>query len=111
VASKKIMNKSILFKAISSVESLDVFNIKKAFSPKKKRKIRKTFARANALTYKPIWLGVGMLYSQYTRSRPCTLSARSKNSIELSMIVCVIASTISGISMNPIITIAQDTLF
>ncbi|KAL2924415.1 NAD(P)H-quinone oxidoreductase subunit 2 B chloroplastic [Bienertia sinuspersici] len=36
---------------------------------------------------------------------------RSKNSIELSMIVCVIASTIPGISMNPIITIAQDTLF
>nr|YP_009556379.1 NADH-plastoquinone oxidoreductase subunit 2 [Gypsophila vaccaria]YP_009556394.1 NADH-plastoquinone oxidoreductase subunit 2 [Gypsophila vaccaria]YP_010205799.1 NADH dehydrogenase subunit B [Gypsophila oldhamiana]YP_010205815.1 NADH dehydrogenase subunit B [Gypsophila oldhamiana]YP_010536507.1 NADH dehydrogenase subunit B [Gypsophila huashanensis]YP_010536523.1 NADH dehydrogenase subunit B [Gypsophila huashanensis]QBC70776.1 NADH-plastoquinone oxidoreductase subunit 2 [Gypsophila vaccaria] len=36
---------------------------------------------------------------------------RSKNSIELSMIVCVIASTISGISMNPIIAIAQDTLF
>nr|YP_010489919.1 NADH-plastoquinone oxidoreductase subunit 2 [Koenigia forrestii]YP_010489935.1 NADH-plastoquinone oxidoreductase subunit 2 [Koenigia forrestii]UWM11560.1 NADH-plastoquinone oxidoreductase subunit 2 [Koenigia forrestii]UWM11576.1 NADH-plastoquinone oxidoreductase subunit 2 [Koenigia forrestii] len=36
---------------------------------------------------------------------------RSKNSIELSMIVCVIASTIPGISMNPIIAIAQDTLF
>ncbi|XP_059626940.1 NAD(P)H-quinone oxidoreductase subunit 2 A, chloroplastic-like [Cornus florida] len=36
---------------------------------------------------------------------------RSNNSIELSMIVCVIASTIPGISMNPIITIAQDTLF
>nr|YP_009695864.1 NdhB [Hydrostachys imbricata]YP_009695879.1 NdhB [Hydrostachys imbricata]QEJ82552.1 NdhB [Hydrostachys imbricata]QEJ82553.1 NdhB [Hydrostachys imbricata] len=36
---------------------------------------------------------------------------RSNNSIELSMIVCVIASTILGISMNPIITIAQDTLF
>nr|YP_009556305.1 NADH-plastoquinone oxidoreductase subunit 2 [Simmondsia chinensis]YP_009556313.1 NADH-plastoquinone oxidoreductase subunit 2 [Simmondsia chinensis]QBC70109.1 NADH-plastoquinone oxidoreductase subunit 2 [Simmondsia chinensis]QBC70110.1 NADH-plastoquinone oxidoreductase subunit 2 [Simmondsia chinensis] len=34
-----------------------------------------------------------------------------KNSIELSMIVCVIASTIPGISMNPIIAIAQDTLF
>nr|YP_010464489.1 NADH-plastoquinone oxidoreductase subunit 2 [Amaranthus crispus]YP_010464505.1 NADH-plastoquinone oxidoreductase subunit 2 [Amaranthus crispus]YP_010464657.1 NADH-plastoquinone oxidoreductase subunit 2 [Amaranthus standleyanus]YP_010464673.1 NADH-plastoquinone oxidoreductase subunit 2 [Amaranthus standleyanus]UUL94641.1 NADH-plastoquinone oxidoreductase subunit 2 [Amaranthus crispus]UUL94642.1 NADH-plastoquinone oxidoreductase subunit 2 [Amaranthus crispus]UUL94809.1 NADH-plastoquinone oxi len=44
----------------------------------------------------------------YRRS-PLTL--RSKNSIELSMIVCVIASTIPGISMNPIITIAQDTLF
>jgi NAD(P)H-quinone oxidoreductase subunit 2 len=29
----------------------------------------------------------------------------------LSMIVCVIASTIPGISMNPIIAIAQDTLF
>nr|UVW79865.1 NADH-plastoquinone oxidoreductase subunit 2 [Gymnocarpos przewalskii]UVW79866.1 NADH-plastoquinone oxidoreductase subunit 2 [Gymnocarpos przewalskii] len=36
---------------------------------------------------------------------------RSKNSIELSMIVCVIASTIPGISMNPVIAIAQDTLF
>nr|YP_009989121.1 NADH dehydrogenase subunit 2 [Pouteria caimito]YP_009989137.1 NADH dehydrogenase subunit 2 [Pouteria caimito]QNM40698.1 NADH dehydrogenase subunit 2 [Pouteria caimito]QNM40714.1 NADH dehydrogenase subunit 2 [Pouteria caimito]QQQ88255.1 NADH-plastoquinone oxidoreductase subunit 2 [Pouteria caimito]QQQ88256.1 NADH-plastoquinone oxidoreductase subunit 2 [Pouteria caimito] len=36
---------------------------------------------------------------------------RSSNSIELSMIVCVIASTIPGISMNPIIAIAQDTLF
>nr|QFQ44987.1 NADH-plastoquinone oxidoreductase subunit 2 [Phyllagathis calisaurea] len=36
---------------------------------------------------------------------------RSNNSIELSMIVCVIASTIPGISMNPIISIAQDTLF
>nr|YP_010450155.1 NADH-plastoquinone oxidoreductase subunit 2 [Rhododendron micranthum]UTU96936.1 NADH-plastoquinone oxidoreductase subunit 2 [Rhododendron micranthum] len=36
---------------------------------------------------------------------------RSTNSIELSMIVCVIASTILGISMNPIISIAQDTLF
>nr|UYI33658.1 NADH-plastoquinone oxidoreductase subunit 2 [Pueraria montana]UYI33674.1 NADH-plastoquinone oxidoreductase subunit 2 [Pueraria montana] len=35
----------------------------------------------------------------------------SNNSIELSMIVCVIASTIPGISMNPIIEIAQDTLF
>nr|YP_009869830.1 NADH-plastoquinone oxidoreductase subunit 2 [Tristicha trifaria]YP_009869845.1 NADH-plastoquinone oxidoreductase subunit 2 [Tristicha trifaria]QKJ81771.1 NADH-plastoquinone oxidoreductase subunit 2 [Tristicha trifaria]QKJ81786.1 NADH-plastoquinone oxidoreductase subunit 2 [Tristicha trifaria] len=36
---------------------------------------------------------------------------RSNNSIELSMIVCVIASTIPGISMNPIIEIVQDTLF
>ncbi|KAB2072123.1 hypothetical protein ES319_A08G270300v1 [Gossypium barbadense] len=36
---------------------------------------------------------------------------RSNNSIELSMIVCVIASTILGISMNPIIAIAQDTFF
>ncbi|KAL1368083.1 hypothetical protein AAHE18_02G095200 [Arachis hypogaea] len=36
---------------------------------------------------------------------------RSNNSIELSMIVCVIASTIPGISMNPIIEIAQDTIF
>ncbi|TYJ18261.1 hypothetical protein E1A91_A09G111500v1, partial [Gossypium mustelinum] len=36
---------------------------------------------------------------------------RSNNSIELSMIVCVIASTIPGISMNPSIAIAQDTLF
>nr|YP_010379561.1 NADH-plastoquinone oxidoreductase subunit 2 [Astragalus gypsodes]UCS40626.1 NADH-plastoquinone oxidoreductase subunit 2 [Astragalus gypsodes] len=36
---------------------------------------------------------------------------RSNNSIELSMIICVIASTIPGISMNPIIEIAQDTLF
>ncbi|KAG5410180.1 hypothetical protein IGI04_006499 [Brassica rapa subsp. trilocularis] len=34
---------------------------------------------------------------------------RSTNSIELSMIVCVIASTILGISMNPVIVIAQDT--
>nr|YP_010362495.1 NADH-plastoquinone oxidoreductase subunit 2 [Euphorbia schlechtendalii]YP_010362514.1 NADH-plastoquinone oxidoreductase subunit 2 [Euphorbia schlechtendalii]UNS16286.1 NADH-plastoquinone oxidoreductase subunit 2 [Euphorbia schlechtendalii]UNS16305.1 NADH-plastoquinone oxidoreductase subunit 2 [Euphorbia schlechtendalii] len=36
---------------------------------------------------------------------------RSNNSIELSMIVCVIASTIPGISMNPIIEIAQDPFF
>uniref|UniRef100_A0A7N0RD82 NADH-plastoquinone oxidoreductase subunit 2 n=1 Tax=Kalanchoe fedtschenkoi TaxID=63787 RepID=A0A7N0RD82_KALFE len=36
---------------------------------------------------------------------------RSNNFIELSMIVCVIASTILGISMNPIIAIAQDSLF
>nr|YP_010290908.1 NADH-plastoquinone oxidoreductase subunit 2 [Gahnia tristis]YP_010290927.1 NADH-plastoquinone oxidoreductase subunit 2 [Gahnia tristis]ULQ66066.1 NADH-plastoquinone oxidoreductase subunit 2 [Gahnia tristis]ULQ66085.1 NADH-plastoquinone oxidoreductase subunit 2 [Gahnia tristis] len=36
---------------------------------------------------------------------------RSNNSIELSMTVCVIASTISGIVMNPILAIAQDTLF
>nr|YP_009050163.1 NADH-plastoquinone oxidoreductase subunit 2 [Erodium trifolium]AGY60986.1 NADH-plastoquinone oxidoreductase subunit 2 [Erodium trifolium] len=36
---------------------------------------------------------------------------RLNNSIELSMIVCVIASTIPGISMNPILAIAQDTLF
>nr|YP_009667402.1 NADH-plastoquinone oxidoreductase subunit 2 [Thalassia hemprichii]YP_009667433.1 NADH-plastoquinone oxidoreductase subunit 2 [Thalassia hemprichii]ATP74959.1 NADH-plastoquinone oxidoreductase subunit 2 [Thalassia hemprichii]ATP74990.1 NADH-plastoquinone oxidoreductase subunit 2 [Thalassia hemprichii] len=36
---------------------------------------------------------------------------RSNNSIEWSMIVCVIASTIPGISMNPILAIAQDTLF
>nr|UDY69592.1 NADH-plastoquinone oxidoreductase subunit 2 [Kelloggia chinensis]UDY69607.1 NADH-plastoquinone oxidoreductase subunit 2 [Kelloggia chinensis] len=36
---------------------------------------------------------------------------RSNNYIELSMIVCVIASTILGISMNPIIAIAQNTLF
>ncbi|KAG4175362.1 hypothetical protein ERO13_A11G180330v2 [Gossypium hirsutum] len=36
---------------------------------------------------------------------------RSNNSIELSMIVCVIVSTIPRISMNPIIAIAQDTLF
>nr|YP_010294624.1 NADH-plastoquinone oxidoreductase subunit 2 [Xyris pauciflora]YP_010294638.1 NADH-plastoquinone oxidoreductase subunit 2 [Xyris pauciflora]ULQ68763.1 NADH-plastoquinone oxidoreductase subunit 2 [Xyris pauciflora]ULQ68777.1 NADH-plastoquinone oxidoreductase subunit 2 [Xyris pauciflora] len=36
---------------------------------------------------------------------------RSNNSIELSMTVCVIASTMPGISMNPILAIAQDTLF
>nr|YP_009141390.1 NADH-plastoquinone oxidoreductase subunit 2 [Lathyrus odoratus]AIL55916.1 NADH-plastoquinone oxidoreductase subunit 2 [Lathyrus odoratus] len=36
---------------------------------------------------------------------------RSNNSIELSMILCVIASTLLGISMNPIIQMAQDTLF
>nr|QJF73151.1 NdhB [Iris loczyi]QJF73167.1 NdhB [Iris loczyi] len=36
---------------------------------------------------------------------------RSNNSIEWSMTVCVIASTIPGISMNPILAIAQDTLF
>jgi proton-translocating NADH-quinone oxidoreductase chain N len=36
---------------------------------------------------------------------------RSNNSIEWSMTVCVIASTISGIAMNPILAIAQDTLF
>nr|YP_009538935.1 NADH dehydrogenase subunit 2 [Caragana rosea var. rosea]YP_010831444.1 NADH dehydrogenase subunit 2 [Caragana rosea]ATQ37556.1 NADH dehydrogenase subunit 2 [Caragana rosea var. rosea]WFG49740.1 NADH dehydrogenase subunit 2 [Caragana rosea]WFG49893.1 NADH dehydrogenase subunit 2 [Caragana rosea] len=44
----------------------------------------------------------------YRRSPLCL---RSNNSIELSMIICVIASTIPGISMNPIIEIAQDTLF
>nr|ATL59762.1 NADH dehydrogenase subunit 2 [Jackiopsis ornata] len=36
---------------------------------------------------------------------------RSNDSIELSMIVCVIASTIPGISMNPIVAIAQNSLF
>ncbi|KAK8935392.1 hypothetical protein KSP39_PZI014082 [Platanthera zijinensis] len=36
---------------------------------------------------------------------------RSNNPIKLSMTVCVIASTIPGISMNPILAIAQDTLF
>nr|YP_010723967.1 NADH dehydrogenase subunit B [Neomarica candida]YP_010723983.1 NADH dehydrogenase subunit B [Neomarica candida]WDW31008.1 NADH dehydrogenase subunit B [Neomarica candida]WDW31024.1 NADH dehydrogenase subunit B [Neomarica candida] len=36
---------------------------------------------------------------------------RSNNPIEWSMTVCVIASTIPGISMNPILAIAQDTLF
>ncbi|KAF7069849.1 LOW QUALITY PROTEIN: hypothetical protein CFC21_075421 [Triticum aestivum] len=36
---------------------------------------------------------------------------RSNNSIKLSMTVCMIASTIPGISMNPILAIAQDTLF
>nr|YP_010291933.1 NADH-plastoquinone oxidoreductase subunit 2 [Xyris capensis]ULQ68530.1 NADH-plastoquinone oxidoreductase subunit 2 [Xyris capensis]ULQ68606.1 NADH-plastoquinone oxidoreductase subunit 2 [Xyris capensis] len=36
---------------------------------------------------------------------------QSNNSIELSMTVCVIASTMPGISMNPILAIAQDTLF
>nr|YP_009500195.1 NADH-plastoquinone oxidoreductase subunit 2 [Taxus fuana]AXC48293.1 NADH-plastoquinone oxidoreductase subunit 2 [Taxus fuana]AXZ71157.1 NADH-plastoquinone oxidoreductase subunit 2 [Taxus wallichiana var. wallichiana]AYE93017.1 NADH-plastoquinone oxidoreductase subunit 2 [Taxus wallichiana] len=35
----------------------------------------------------------------------------SKNYIELSMIVCVIASTLLGIVINPIVIIAQDTLF
>nr|YP_010379409.1 NADH-plastoquinone oxidoreductase subunit 2 [Astragalus bolanderi]UCS40398.1 NADH-plastoquinone oxidoreductase subunit 2 [Astragalus bolanderi] len=48
----------------------------------------------------------------YVRNyRRSPLSLRSNNSIELSMILCVIASTIPGISMNPIIEIAQDTLF
>ncbi|KAF7018554.1 hypothetical protein CFC21_079867 [Triticum aestivum] len=36
---------------------------------------------------------------------------RSNNSIELIMTVCVIASTIQGISMNLILAIARDTLF
>nr|YP_010832660.1 NADH dehydrogenase subunit 2 [Astragalus jiuquanensis]WFG52402.1 NADH dehydrogenase subunit 2 [Astragalus jiuquanensis] len=39
------------------------------------------------------------------------ISLRSNNSIELIMIICVIASTIPGISMNPIIEIARDTFF
>ncbi|KAI5652268.1 hypothetical protein M9H77_29455 [Catharanthus roseus] len=43
--------------------------------------------------------------------RRSPLRPRSNNSIELSMILCVIASTIPGILMNPIIAIAQDTLF
>nr|YP_009777147.1 NADH dehydrogenase subunit 2 [Oxytropis bicolor]QJA27901.1 NADH dehydrogenase subunit 2 [Oxytropis bicolor] len=48
----------------------------------------------------------------YVRNyRGSPLSLRSNNSIEFSMIICVIASTIPGISMNPIIEIAQDTLF
>nr|YP_010964961.1 NADH-plastoquinone oxidoreductase subunit 2 [Oxytropis falcata]UHJ17195.1 NADH-plastoquinone oxidoreductase subunit 2 [Oxytropis falcata]WNM89617.1 NADH-plastoquinone oxidoreductase subunit 2 [Oxytropis falcata] len=48
----------------------------------------------------------------YVRNyRRSPLSLRSNNSIEFSMIMCVIASTIPGISMNPIIEIAQDTLF
>nr|YP_010964422.1 NADH-plastoquinone oxidoreductase subunit 2 [Caragana tangutica]QJF73474.1 NADH-plastoquinone oxidoreductase subunit 2 [Caragana jubata]WNM89076.1 NADH-plastoquinone oxidoreductase subunit 2 [Caragana tangutica] len=48
----------------------------------------------------------------YVRNyRGSPLSLRSNNSIELSVIICVIASTIPGISMNPIIEIAQDTLF
>nr|YP_009437934.1 NdhB [Tibetia liangshanensis]YP_010010811.1 NADH-plastoquinone oxidoreductase subunit 2 [Tibetia himalaica]ATG33751.1 NdhB [Tibetia liangshanensis]QOI00430.1 NADH-plastoquinone oxidoreductase subunit 2 [Tibetia himalaica] len=48
----------------------------------------------------------------YVRNyRGSPLSLRSNNSIELSMIICVIASTIPGISMNPIIEIAQDSLF
>ncbi|XP_057862637.1 NAD(P)H-quinone oxidoreductase subunit 2 A, chloroplastic-like [Cryptomeria japonica] len=38
-------------------------------------------------------------------------SSISKNSIEFSMIVCVMASTLLGIVMNPIVAIAQDTLF
>nr|YP_010964658.1 NADH-plastoquinone oxidoreductase subunit 2 [Hedysarum citrinum]WNM89313.1 NADH-plastoquinone oxidoreductase subunit 2 [Hedysarum citrinum] len=49
------------------------------------------------------------LYVRNYRRSP--LSLRSNNSIELSIIICVIASTILGISMNPIIEIAQDTLF
>ncbi|GFQ07291.1 NAD(P)H-quinone oxidoreductase subunit 2 b chloroplastic [Phtheirospermum japonicum] len=36
---------------------------------------------------------------------------RSNNSIELSMIVCVIASTIPKISMNPIIAIVRIPFF
>nr|QYB22462.1 NADH-plastoquinone oxidoreductase subunit 2 [Saxegothaea conspicua]BBF91312.1 NADH-plastoquinone oxidoreductase subunit 2 [Saxegothaea conspicua] len=38
-------------------------------------------------------------------------SSISKNFIELSMIVCLIASVILGIVMNPIIAIAQETFF
>nr|YP_009371215.1 NdhB [Torreya grandis]APX55493.1 NADH-plastoquinone oxidoreductase subunit 2 [Torreya jackii]ARR75336.1 NdhB [Torreya grandis] len=38
-------------------------------------------------------------------------SSISKNYIEFSMIVCVIASALLGIVMNPIVAIAQDTLF
>uniref|UniRef100_A0A2K2B2X6 Uncharacterized protein n=1 Tax=Populus trichocarpa TaxID=3694 RepID=A0A2K2B2X6_POPTR len=36
---------------------------------------------------------------------------KSNNSIELSMIICVIAFSIPGISMSLIIKIAQDILF
>ncbi|KAI5664365.1 hypothetical protein M9H77_23688 [Catharanthus roseus] len=43
--------------------------------------------------------------------RRSPLRSRSNNLIELNMIVCVIASIIPGISMNPITAIAQDTLF
>lgn len=38
-------------------------------------------------------------------------SSISKNFIELSMIVCLIASVTLGIVMNPIIAIAQETFF
>lgn len=38
-------------------------------------------------------------------------SSISKNYIEFSMIISVIASTLLGIIMNPIVAIAQDTLF
>nr|YP_011033896.1 NADH-plastoquinone oxidoreductase subunit 2 [Gueldenstaedtia verna]WRI15697.1 NADH-plastoquinone oxidoreductase subunit 2 [Gueldenstaedtia verna] len=48
----------------------------------------------------------------YVRNyRRSPLSLKSNNSIELSMMICVIASTIPGISMNPILEIAQDSLF
>ncbi|KAK8921796.1 hypothetical protein KSP39_PZI020481 [Platanthera zijinensis] len=35
----------------------------------------------------------------------------SNNLIELSMTICVISSTLPGISMKPILAIAQDALF
>ncbi|KAI5647821.1 hypothetical protein M9H77_33826 [Catharanthus roseus] len=47
----------------------------------------------------------------YVNKENSSLKSRSNNSIELTMIVCLIASTIPGMSMNLIITIAQDTLF
>ncbi|KAI5653928.1 hypothetical protein M9H77_31115 [Catharanthus roseus] len=45
----------------------------------------------------------------HVRNYRSPLRSRSNNSIELNMILCVIASTIPRISMNPNIAIAQDT--
>ncbi|KAL5642286.1 hypothetical protein ACJX0J_002985 [Zea mays] len=49
-----------------------------------------------------------------TSSRPIFLLLMTGRNQEITpyvMTVCVIASTIPGISMNPILAIAQDTLF
>nr|KYP55901.1 hypothetical protein KK1_002127 [Cajanus cajan] len=49
--------------------------------------------------------------SKVAASSSATVPLRLNNSIELSMIVCVITSITPRISMNPIIEIARDTLF
>ena len=47
----------------------------------------------------------------YVQNYRLSSSISKKNYIEFSMIISVIASTLLGIIMNPIVAIAQDTLF
>ncbi|XLT05890.1 hypothetical protein HN51_044639 [Arachis hypogaea] len=51
-----------------------------------------------------------LVNSRYSSKSKTGSPLRSNNSIELSMIVCVIASTIPGISMNPIIEILRTII-
>lgn len=68
---------------ISRIEQIrkriPTFSKNRHFRGLAKEKDKKYVRSSKCAHLQAYMLGVGMLYSQYTRSRPCTLSARSNN--------------------------------
>ncbi|KAL5642656.1 hypothetical protein ACJX0J_000873 [Zea mays] len=70
------------------------------------------YSRPSSTSSRPIFLGFNRDSLRLLMTgRNQEITPYIKQFHRMSMTVCVIASTIPGISMNPILAIAQDTLF